>query len=250
MLFLLQNKITKNEKSEYFDENLFRSYFKKLYKSLFRMEGEFMSILDQEARKGFMQFTKSLKDLATEFKCFREHSELDEYTEIRPTRKQVKEVTSKMVFGQVAKRPASSCRIVPAMMGGFFTARLEPRKKRAAGEDSDQDQAKEADTQAESTANITKELNDTVTSLFGGNIGKATGSLMTASRKRNKAKIKSVPGDMPDDFKGVEVKQPDYNMQNPSDFLLIGRIQKRNTRPLTVSEVEHRERLSTVQKLE
>ena len=69
MLFLLQNKIVKNEKNEYFDENLFRSYFKKLYKSLFRMEGEFMSILDREARKGFMQFTRSLGDLATEFKC-------------------------------------------------------------------------------------------------------------------------------------------------------------------------------------
>jgi hypothetical protein len=36
----------------------------------------------------------------------------------------------------------------------------------------------------------------------------------------------------------------------PSEYLLIGRIQKRNTRPLTVSEVMHRERTVTIEKLE
>ena len=112
------------------------------------MEGEFLSILDQEARKGFMIFTKSLKDLAAEFKCFREHADIDEYTEVRPTKRQVKEVTSKMLYGPVNQRPASStCRIVPNMMGGFFSARLEPRRKRKPGECSDDESASQTQKQ-------------------------------------------------------------------------------------------------------
>jgi hypothetical protein len=39
-------------------------------------------------------------------------------------------------------------------------------------------------------------------------------------------------------------------MQAPRDFLLIGRVQKRNTRPMTVGEIMHRDRQSTLQKLD
>jgi hypothetical protein len=62
--------------------NLFRSYLTKLYKSLFRMEAEFRSILDEEGRKGFLVFSRSLKELASHFKCFRENSELDYFSEV------------------------------------------------------------------------------------------------------------------------------------------------------------------------
>lgn len=51
---------------------------------------------------------------------------------------------------------------------------------------------------------------------------------------------------MPDDYEGVKINQPDYIRQEPRDFLLIGRIQKRNTRPLTVAELAHRDRSDTV----
>ncbi len=79
MVFLLQMKVLKQIKGEVMDEGLFRSYFKKLYKSLNYLERDFLSLLDKEERNGFMIFTKSLKDLATYFKCHREHKDIEEY---------------------------------------------------------------------------------------------------------------------------------------------------------------------------
>lgn len=72
-------KVLKQIKGEIMDESLFRSYFKKLYKSLNYLERDFLSLLDKEERNGFMIFTKSLNDLATYFKCKREHKEIEEY---------------------------------------------------------------------------------------------------------------------------------------------------------------------------
>lgn len=57
------------------DENLFRSYFKKLYKSLNYLEADFLSLLEVEERENFMIFTKSLQDLALYFKCARKQKE-------------------------------------------------------------------------------------------------------------------------------------------------------------------------------
>lgn len=99
MLFLLQMKIIKTIKGQQMDEALFSSYFKKLYKSLRYMEADFLKLLQTEERESFLIFTKSLKDLATHFKCAREHKEQDEYAEIRLSKKKITDITTKMIFG-------------------------------------------------------------------------------------------------------------------------------------------------------
>lgn len=60
----------------------------------------------------------------------------------------------------------------------------------------------------------------------------------------------SLPGDPPEDFAGVVITTPDFVKQEPRDFLLTGRIQKRNSKPITVGEMHHRDRGTAVLKLE
>lgn len=77
-------------------------------------------------------------------------------------------------------------------------------------------------------------------------------SLMS-SFKQKKKKPKSfveIHQDQPDGYEGYLINQPDYNKQEPKDFLLIGKVQKRNTRPLTVGELMNRDRGVVVSKLE
>lgn len=47
MLFLLQMKVTKQLTNEQMDEQLFRGYFKKLYKSLQFLEADFLELLEE-----------------------------------------------------------------------------------------------------------------------------------------------------------------------------------------------------------
>jgi hypothetical protein len=53
------------------DDELFRSYFKKMYRHLVNMECQFMSMMGPTERSGFFAYSKSLSDLATFFKCDR-----------------------------------------------------------------------------------------------------------------------------------------------------------------------------------
>lgn len=53
------------------DEDVFRGYFVKLYKSLNYMEADFLKCLTNEERLQFTIFTKSLNELAKHFKCAR-----------------------------------------------------------------------------------------------------------------------------------------------------------------------------------
>jgi len=46
------------------DENLFRSYFVKLYKSLVRMEEQFLELMTEAESQAFVIYTKGLKELA------------------------------------------------------------------------------------------------------------------------------------------------------------------------------------------
>jgi hypothetical protein len=59
------------------DEGLFRDYFTRLYKSLALMEADYLKVLSCHERPGFMVFTKSMKDLASFFRCSKEHKCLD-----------------------------------------------------------------------------------------------------------------------------------------------------------------------------
>ena len=51
-----------------FDEDLFRTYFSKIYKSIVQMEAGFMTALSENDRNAFIKYSDSLKDLATYFK--------------------------------------------------------------------------------------------------------------------------------------------------------------------------------------
>ena len=73
----------------------------------------------------------------------------------------------------------------------------------------------------------------------------------TISGKKKKAELFEVKiQDAPENYEGTLIVDPDHIRQEPKDFLLIGKVQKRNTRPLTVNELAHRERELTVIKLQ
>lgn len=110
------------------DEDIFRNYFIKLYKSLGIMEGEFLKVLSNKEKKGFLLFTQSMKDLALHFKCFKEHkiSNKDDEYAIRPSKKKIEKVASKMIFGvgeQVQSQRSDSCKLVPSSLESFFKVR-------------------------------------------------------------------------------------------------------------------------------
>ena len=50
------------------DEDLFRTYFCKIYKSIVHMETSFLSALSENDRSSFINYSDSLKDLASYFK--------------------------------------------------------------------------------------------------------------------------------------------------------------------------------------
>jgi hypothetical protein len=68
------------------------------------------------------------------------------------------------------------------------------------------------------------------------------------AKKHNKLVEKQV--DAPDDMEGIIIKTPDFLRQEPMDFLLQSKIQKRNQQPLTVGEIVHSGRQTALQKLE
>jgi hypothetical protein len=50
------------------DEDLFRTYFCKIYKSIVHMETSFMTALSENDRNSFMSYSESMRDLASYFK--------------------------------------------------------------------------------------------------------------------------------------------------------------------------------------
>lgn len=91
------------------------------------MEVDFLNILEPQERSGFMIFTQSLQDVAQQYKCYRQHKEVDEYAEIKKNPKKINDLTKKLLIGcQKQKRRRCESEIVkigPASMGGFFAAR-------------------------------------------------------------------------------------------------------------------------------
>ena len=80
------------------DEDVFRNYFIKLYKSLSLMESEYLKVLSVNERTGFQIFTKSLDNLASHFKCVKEHKN-NQDDSVRPSKKNIAAVATKMIFG-------------------------------------------------------------------------------------------------------------------------------------------------------
>ncbi len=74
MLFLLSTRIVKIARGELMDEEIFRSYFVKLYRKMVQMEVSFLNLLEDEDKDSFVYYSKSMQDLALIFKSFRDPS--------------------------------------------------------------------------------------------------------------------------------------------------------------------------------
>ena len=64
MLFLLQTRVTKLIRGEVMNEDLFRTYFIRLFGGIRRMEKKFKELFDPEEKESFVQFSKAMIDLA------------------------------------------------------------------------------------------------------------------------------------------------------------------------------------------
>ena len=51
------------------DDELFRFYFKQLYKNLVKIESTFLSVLKPHERPDFFLYSTILKDISSFFKC-------------------------------------------------------------------------------------------------------------------------------------------------------------------------------------
>jgi len=111
------------------DENLFRSYFVKLYKSLVRMEEQFLELMTEAESQAFVIYTKGLKELAQHFRCEREVLKPKKAKNL--SKKKVTEITTKLIFGvgqQEKIKSSESCRTVPSSISGFLQLRLNEKK--------------------------------------------------------------------------------------------------------------------------
>ena len=64
MIFLLQTRVTKLIRGEVMDEDLFRTYFIRLFGGIRRMEKKFKELFDPEEKETFISFSKAMNDLA------------------------------------------------------------------------------------------------------------------------------------------------------------------------------------------
>ena len=71
-MFLMNTRITKYMENKRFDEDLFQTYFSKIYKSLVHMENGFISQLKESEKSSFVKYSTSLCDMARFFKISRE----------------------------------------------------------------------------------------------------------------------------------------------------------------------------------
>lgn len=58
------------------DEELFRNYFVKLYRKIVQMEAQFLNLLLKEDRDAFVLYSKSVKEIAQNYKVYRDPEHL------------------------------------------------------------------------------------------------------------------------------------------------------------------------------
>ena len=68
MIFLLQTRISKTIRGDIMDEELFRTYFIRLFKGIRQMENKFKQFFDPDEKETFIRYSKSMADLASIFK--------------------------------------------------------------------------------------------------------------------------------------------------------------------------------------
>jgi len=138
MLYLVSTRIVKLIRGEVMDEELFRSYFVKLYRKMVQMEVSFLNLLEDEDKDGFVLYSKSLRELAGLFKTFRDPSNVIQGAFSRKINKDGTrdELTYKLLFGlgQLPVTESKSCKILPLGFGGLYRAavqeeQLKERKK-------------------------------------------------------------------------------------------------------------------------
>lgn len=78
------------------DENLFRSYFKKLYRALVRMESTILAMMGPDERDGFVTYSTGLADLASYYKIERE---VNPNKKLPVNKKDRVKMTNDMIFG-------------------------------------------------------------------------------------------------------------------------------------------------------
>ena len=72
----------------------------------------------------------------------------------------------------------------------------------------------------------------------------------TRKKAKKKEYVEKPAPDEPEDREGMVIQHPDMLKQEPRDYLLIGRVVKRNCRPLTIAEAKHLKRNDVLLKLE
>jgi hypothetical protein len=128
-----------------------------------------------------------------------------------------------MIYG-IGKVPdnQSTCKVVPAALGGFFQFRkVKPKKPKV------------EPVVEEEVKMMPETLIETL-----------------KAKRHKKMNYVEVEASMPDPFTGVMIQTPDYIKEQPCDFLLTSKIQKRNTRPMTVEELSNQFRKNAIDKLE
>ena len=85
------------------------------------MESQFLTILQPHEREGFFLYSKSLRDIATQYKCLKEPQA--DGKKIKTDRAKGK-LQARLIFGiGDVPRPASeACRMVPSSISGFINA--------------------------------------------------------------------------------------------------------------------------------
>ena len=68
MVFLLQKRVAKFMRGEAMDEELFRTYFIRLFRSIRQMEQTFTDLMDPEETDCFVRYSKAMCDLGDVFK--------------------------------------------------------------------------------------------------------------------------------------------------------------------------------------
>ena len=110
------------------DEEIFRTYFIRLFKGIRQMEKKFKDLMDPDEKDTFTHFSRSLNDLASVFKLTKKEESLDDKSKIELIKKKNFKKNqmelSKCMFGVGMVPPdmrnkSITFRIMPSKILGF-----------------------------------------------------------------------------------------------------------------------------------
>lgn len=83
MLFLLQARVVKMMRGELMDEELFRTYFVRLFRGIRQMEKKFKDLMEPDEDDNFVRFSRAMGDLADSFKINRVEKSLENHEKVQ-----------------------------------------------------------------------------------------------------------------------------------------------------------------------